>query len=91
MPSPITSHLAPKLSPLALDLIAALRAAPAKWQPRANGGWNIDDMRLYIRRPFEDETAIYEALDELVARKLVRFAGFDESLAYECCYEAVAP
>jgi hypothetical protein len=84
-----TMTLAPKLSPLAEELLAALRAAPAKWQPRANGGWNIDDMRLGIGRPFEDENAIYEALDELTNRGLVRFAGFDESLAYESCYEAV--
>lgn len=82
--------LAPKLSPLAEALLADLRAAPAKWQPRANGGWNIDDMRLGIGRPFEDKNAIYEALDELIARNLIRFAGFDESLAYESCYEAVA-
>ena len=88
--TPITPALAPKITQLAERLLAALRAAPKKWQPRANGGWNIDDMRLGIGSPFEDENAIYEALDELTARGLVRFAGYDESLAYECCYEAVA-
>lgn len=88
--TPVTPHLAPKLSPLAERLLAALRRSPGKWEPRANGGWNIDDLRLEIGSPFEDENDVYEALDELTNRRLARFAGYDPSLAYESCYEAVS-
>lgn len=80
-------HLSPtSASPLALQLIKALRQLTAESVPHPCGGFTTDDLEWRMGTAFTGEKALTAALDELQELQLIRYAGYDEDDAMHHCY-----
>lgn len=75
------------LSPFAARMLSALQRLTKEREPHPCGGFNTDDMQWRMGLAFTGDEILHEALDELEKGKFIRFTGFDEESAIECCYE----
>lgn len=74
-------------SALASKLLNALQKLTKECVPHPCGGFTTDDMEWRMGTAFTGEQALTEALEELQAAKLIRYAGYDEDDAIGHCYE----
>lgn len=77
------------LTPLASDLLRALKLLEAGYQAHPCGGFTTDDMQWRLGIAFTLESDLTAAIEELEEQKLIRYAGFDESDGIGHCYEVV--
>lgn len=80
----LTRTYSPTLSE---QLLKALKLLSTNYVPHDCGGFTTDDMQWRLGTAFIEDKELYEALDELTERKLIRYAGYDEKDAKGHCYE----
>ena len=73
-------------APLADRLLGALQQLTAECEPHPCGGFTTDDMEWRMGTAFTGETALRDALDQLEAAQLIRYAGHDDADAIGHCY-----
>lgn len=77
------------LSPMATKLLLALRKLEQGYRPHPCGGFTTDDMEWRLGIAFSLQEELDAALEELQARKLIRYAGYDEEDGIGHCYETI--
>lgn len=75
------------LNQLAANMLAALESLSRGYEPHPCGGFTTDDMQWRMGTAFIGQAELNEAIDELQAAGLVRYAGFDDKDAIGHCYE----
>src|SRR5262245_36239214 len=72
---------------LAERMLSALRALTEECVHHPCGGVRNDDMEWRMGTAFTGQEALWAALDELQAARLIRYAGYDDADAIGHCYE----